>query len=390
MKNISVRKRLTACALGVTMLLSCLPMGVSAEMTTEGVQAIIDKHLAEYEELTPLIEECKSKGIQVKYEESGYAILGQFAKYMEDNLSRGDIANVKWQDEELTEIYETTKAKLIAYLDGTATPLSVPSYVTSDITAVGKHFEATVENNGALEQAPVFFVGAGHWAPSRKEIPVLSQIGFNTMQPELGPSQFMSKETFPIFNWSERKSGEYPVKYSLVTDEKHAGNQAFKITSETPQQENNYWYMQQTVQVKPNTTYQYGLWAKAPNGAAGTWFHVHPKWDWDTRTWVSGKVSDWTEKYAEYTTGANEYTITFVICIEKPTEVLFDDAYVKEKNSSNELVGENLLLNGDFEKTERDDSAYWAIDEGQLSGLAKDFDLMAQHNIAGILNTAPP
>jgi len=381
MKNIFKQKRLTACVVGVAMLLGGLSVSVNAQTEVQTVQAMIDKHRTEYAELTPLMEECKNRGMQLEYDEINYNVLGQFPNYMEENLSKGSTENAAEQDRELTELYKKTKENLIAYLGGTRQPLSAPTYVTSDISVVNKHFEATVDNDGTLEKQPVFFVGTGHQWASRSEIPILSKFGFNAIQPELGGNSFMSRETFPIYNWTERKVGEYPVDYQIVTEQKHGGAQALKLESTTSQKENNYWYMKQTVQVKPNTTYRYGLWAKAPAGAAGTWFHVHPNWEWNTRNWVSGVVADWKEISAEYTTGADEHTLTFVICIEKPTEVWMDDIYIKEKGSDI-----NLLLNGDFEKTERDESSYWKINEEEIGGLAKDFDLMAEHNLSGIFN----
>lgn len=345
-------------------------------------RAVIAKHREEYAELSGLINECKNKGMQIKYEESGHAVLGQFANYIEDNLSRNDTSNVYYQDKELTEIYETTKAKLTAYLNGTAQPVSAPSYVTSNVSVVGKHFEATVENNGVLEQSPVFFVGAGHWAPSRKEIPVLSKIGFNTMQPELGVSQFMSSADPLFLGWSRDSTG-YNCTAEISTTEKHGGNNALKLSSKDPQKENIYWYMAQKVEVKPNTTYEYGLWAKSVE-ARKTWFSVDPKWSWDRRNWVSGTINEWTEMKAEYTTGENETALWFYIFNEEATTAAWlDDAYLKEKGGD-----KNLLVNGDFEQT-NDGNIYWSVNEEAVENFAKDFDRMAEYNISGILSTAP-
>ena len=124
---------------------------------------IIQKHKANYAELTPLMEQCRNAGMPLDYEDVYYNILGHFVSYMELALEKNDLVRIHHQDKVLTEIYEYLKKQLNAYLDGSDAPIAAPTYVTSDIDVVDKHFEATVDIEGKEEKRPVFFVGTGHW-----------------------------------------------------------------------------------------------------------------------------------------------------------------------------------------------------------------------------------
>ncbi len=348
----------------------------------ELAKQVISKHKANYKELTPLMKECQSKGMPLDYEEINYNILGHFTTYMQEGLEKNDLVRIHHQDEVLTTLYEELKAKLTSYLDGSAKPVAAPTYVTSDITVSGKHFEATMDTDGNLEKRPVFFIGTGHWAPSREDIPILSDFGFNAIQPEIGGSNFMNK-AHSVRGWRFASKNNYQSKDSVDTNEKHGGNASLKITATDEHIKNYYWYMYQKVDVKPNTTYKYGLWAKS-NDASFSWFTVDKTMSMDRRCTLNGTY-DWTEHAYEFTTGPKETSIQFMIFNEAPTTGLWlDDAYLIETGTS-----ENLLKNGDFEAVNTNDDVYWDIDESVIDELAEDFDLMAEYNLSGIFSTAP-
>lgn len=348
----------------------------------ELAKEVISKHKANYKEITPLIKECQNKGMPLDYEEINYNILGHFTSYMEEALEKNDLVRIHHQDKVLTELYEDLKLKLNSYLDGSAKPIAAPTYVTSDISVSGKHFEATMDIDGKLEQRPVFFIGTGHWAPSRKDIPILSKFGFNSIQPEIGGSNFMNK-AHSVRSWRFASKNNYKSNDSVDTKEKHGGNYSIKITATDEHIKNYYWYMYQKIDVKPNTTYKYGLWAKS-NDASFSWFTVDKTMSMDRRCTLNGTY-DWKEHAYEFTTGPKETSIQFMIFNEAPTTGLWiDDAYLMEKGSNT-----NLLQNGDFEAVNTDYDVYWDIDERVIDELADDFDLMAEHNISGIFSTAP-
>ncbi len=349
----------------------------NAEIT----KAVIAKHKENYKKLTPLVNECKAKGMPLDYEEIDYNILGHFVTYMEEALSKNDLVRIHHQDKVLTSLYEDTKAKLESYLAGEAKPIAAPTYVTSDIEIVGKHFEATTDTNGVLEKRPVFFVGTGHWAPSREDIPILSKFGFNAIQPEVGGWSTLYEAT-AMKDWKEGARNNYYSETSADSKVKKSGNYSLKISEDEAHQNNYYWYVFQNVSVKPNTTYEYGLSAKADN-AKFLWFTIDPTMAMNTRHWMNGTF-DWTDHKYEYTTGPNETSVRFSIFNEDTTNgIWIDDAFFREKGSE-----KNMLENGDFEIPTRD-GAYWQVSESVIENLAADFDLMAEYNLSGAFGTAP-
>ena len=348
----------------------------------ELAKEVISKHKANYKEITPLMKECQKKGMPLDYEEINYNILGHFTTYMEEALEKNDLVRIHHQDKVLTELYENLKVKLNAYLGGSAEPIAAPTYVTSDISVKGKHFEATMDTNGELEKRPVFFIGTGHWAPSREDIPILSKFGFNSIQPEIGGSNFMNK-AHSVRDWRFASKNNYKSKDSVDAKEKNSGNYSLKITATDEHVKNYYWYLYQSVDVKPNTTYKYGLWAKS-NDASFSWFTVDKTMSMARRCSLNGTY-DWKEHAYEFTTGPKETSIQFMIFNEAPTTGLWlDDAYLIEEGTS-----KNLLKNGDFESVNTDYDVYWDIDESVIDELAEDFDLMAEYNLSGIFSTAP-
>ena len=341
---------------------------------------IIERQKANYKELVPLMEECKNRGMDLDYDEINYNILGHFVTYIEENLQKGDTGRAAYQDKVLTELYEKTKANLTAYLDGTKTPMNAPTYVTSDISVEGKHFEATVDNGGILERQPVFFVGTGHWAPSRKDIPILSKFGFNAIQPEVGGWDFMRKASAAHL-WTPIANG-YEAKTESSDKEKHSGERSLKITSNTPRIDFKYWYLQQSIDVKPNTTYEYGLWAKGDN-VKYTWFTLDPDWNASEKHHIDGTY-DWTEYKYEYTTKPGQTTLNFYITNEDMTTAAYiDDVFVREKGSDKNLIGNSSM------ESYNEPDAYWDIEEKTIEKLSDDFDLMAKYNLSGIFSAAP-
>lgn len=342
---------------------------------------IIQKHKANYAELTPLMEQCRNAGMPLDYEDVYYSILGHFVSYMELALEKNDLVRIHHQDKVLTEIYEYLKKQLNAYLDGSDAPIAAPTYVTSDIDVVDKHFEATVDIEGKKEKRPVFFVGTGHWSPSLKDIPILSKFGFNAIQPELGGWSFMSK-AHSVRDWSFNSRNNYQSTDTADSTQKHEGGYALKITADEAHKSNYYWYMYQEVNVKPNTTYEYGLWAKS-NNSNFSWFTTDKTMSMGRRQWLNGTY-DWKEVKNEFTTGENETSVSFMIFNEDKTDGLWiDSCYLREKGSD-----KNLLKNGGFEDVNKSDE-YFEIKEESVTRMANYFDDMAEYNLSGVFSTAP-
>lgn len=350
---------------------------------------VIKQQKKNYDELTTLVAKCNEKSIPIEYQKVKYYTIELFIKYLEEDLTDKDFTRIAHQDKVLTRLYNETKSELEGLLDGTVEPVSVPKYITSPIQVVDNHFVATTQReDGTKEQRPVFFVGAGHWEPSRgaEVIEELSKVGFNCSQPELGPWDIMT-EAIPVKNWSLRGVGNYDVEVSASTDDVRGGQSALKISSNAPYVSNNYKYLIQTVDAKPNTTYEYGISAKG-NSVLGAFYILTT----NGLTGVGNRAMrqslngtyDWRDDKLSYTTGPNEKTLSFIILVEdKAGAIIVDDAYIRQAGSD-----KNLLLNGNFEGRYPEDQ-YYAIDERVVKKFEETFDNLAKYNISGQFGASP-
>ena len=350
---------------------------------------IIAKHKKNYNELTDLISKCITKSIPIEYQKVKYYTIELFIKYLEEDLADKDLTRIAHQDKVLTRLYNEAKEELEGLLAGTIEPVSVPRYVTSPIEVVDNHFVATTRReDGTLEQRPVFFVGAGHWEPSRQAdvIETLSKVGFNCSHPELGPWDIMT-EAIPVKSWGLRCVGNYEVDVDASTDDVRSGSSALKLSSALPYVSNNYKYLIQTIDAKPNTTYEYGVSVKSKN-VLGAFYILTT----NGLTGVGNRAMrqslngtfDWRDDKLTYTTGPNENTLSFIILVEnKADAILVDDAYIRQAGTS-----KNLLLNGDFEGRYPEEQ-YYAIDERVVKKFEETFDNLAKYNISGQFGASP-
>lgn len=350
---------------------------------------VIEKQKKNYKELSLLISECIEKSIPIEYQKVKYYTIELFIKYLEEDLNDKDLTRIAHQDKVLTQLYNETKTELEGFLSGTLTPVSVPRYVTSPIEIVDNHFVATTKReDGTEERRPVFFVGAGHWEPSRQAdvIEELSKVGFNCSHPELGPWDVMT-EAIPVKSWSLRGVGTYEVEVSASTDDVRGGRSALKISSSSPYLSNNYKYIIQTIDAKPNTTYEYGISVKGSN-VQGAFYILTT----NGLTGVGNRAMrqslngtfDWRDDKLSYTTGPDEKTLSFIVLVEnKADAIILDDAYIRQAGTS-----KNLLLNGDFEGRYPEDQ-YYAIDERVIKKFEETFDNLAKYNISGQFGASP-
>lgn len=355
------------------------------EMTVE----VIAKHKKYYDEVTELMAKCEEKSIPIEYQKVKYNTIRIFIGYMEEDLTDKDFERIAEQDKVLTRLYNELKVEFGGLLDGSIEPVSVPKYVTSPIEIVDDHFVATTKReDGTEERRPVFFVGGGHWAQSRlpEEIKNIASVGFNCMSPELGPWDAMTEAT-TVKDWNLKGIGTYEIKASAVSDVVKSGSSALKLVSEQERSNNNYKYIIQTVDVKPNTTYEYGISVKGQdvknafyivttNGLTGIGNKA-------MRMSLNGTY-DWRDDSHTFTTDSDDKELSFIILIEdKAAAIYLDDAFIRQQGSD-----ENLLLNGDFEQRFAD-GQYYTMDERAVQKFITTFKTMDEYNVSGQFSLAP-
>ena len=307
---------------------------------------IIAQQKKYYAELTELVEKCMQAGLSCDYEKINYHVIERFISYLEDDITNGYFDRVYHEDKAMTELYNESKNSMLALLNGEKEPIEVPKYITSPIEVTGKHFVATTKIGNRTERRPVFFVGSGHWEQSREDIPNLHKFGLNAIELGIEPYRiFDVKDSIP--EWDLRTFGEYKIKYYTEKNEKKSGNYSLGIKSDMPYSFNNFNYITQTVEVEPNTTYEYGLSAKTENATGWPLFSI----DGAVQSrWSFTGTHDWTDYVQKFTTGKDQRKVTFSIYIDAPADAIYiDDAFIRPLGKE-----ENLLKNADFEGLSED------------------------------------
>lgn len=309
------------------------------------------KKLDQYvKDIEPLMTQCEFMGYSLVYEKSDARILKKFAALNREKVESGNYKYINYQFAKLTEIYNDLKKSLEQYIAGEAEPKDVPRMVTSEERDIidGQSFLRDAEYNGQVEKRPYFYMGTGHWNYTWNDLENLKEIGYDFIHVEIGPNSVIFPESFAA-NWNINVVGTIP-DYSVEAQSNQAkdGSYAGKIVNNTEYNYNNFFVIEQTVNVAPNTLYEYGVSAKATEAPASMKLHLGST-PYNDRISMGGTY-DWTEYTGTYMTGPNETTVTFHITSDSPCPAFyFDDAYIRKQGSK-----ENLLKNPGFENGKDD------------------------------------
>ena len=351
---------------------------------SEMTKTIIEKQKQNLDELTALKEQCEERDIPIEYQKVKYSTIELFIGYLEEDLEDGDLTRIAHQDKVMTQLYNEAKTEFEELLAGTREPVQVPKYITSPVEVEGHHFVAdTQTQDGKTERRPVFFVGAGHWEKSRdpEEVRNIASVGFNCMQPEIGPWDAMV-EARSVKDWSLKVIGEYDIEDETSSSVARSDGKSLKIVSTMPYVSNNYCYFRQTIDVLPNTEYEYGISAKGTN-VNQVYYSVAAIGDKAMRKYLNGTY-DWKDESWTMTTAADQTELTFIILVEDTvSELYLDDAFVRKAGTD-----ENLLSNGSFEDTYPEDQ-YYAMEESVVKDLAETFATCDEENISCNYSAAP-
>lgn len=357
---------------------------VNVKMSEKNYTEFIENVKNMRDDLKNLLYKCSKKNIAADYETVNFSVINQFVGYIEQEHMLGDLSRMIEYGKALTSLYNEAKENLILYLNGEKTPPEVPKYVTSDISVDGTSVLANVETNGKVERKPMFFVGYGHWQQARDDVAKFQNLGANILHAEIGPHSVIFPERIAA-EWDMTAAGGSQIQFETSQDKEVLGRYSLKIHSEEPRIHNRYTYIRQSINVKPNTTYEFGLKAKAEN-VSTTWFSVKGLSVEDGARKSLNGTYDWKEISYSYTTGATETALEFVILSEDIVDSLYiDDIYVKkEKNDT------NLISNGDFEagKGEITESGY-SIGYKEIESLERTLAEAEKSNVSVTLLIAP-
>lgn len=286
-------------------------------------------------ELEMLLAQCEALGFECQYERLNKAVIERFLYYAMEDASNGVSSQPTYTFGCLDELYIQTKSSLESIIAGDKTPLVSPKYLTSPIRAQGRSLIA----NTTEGERPVFFTGYGHFSAAMEDIPNFNTFGANIIQQEIGVWNMICDSSIPI-NWNIHKSGSVDASFTMERNPQNVrnGNASIKIINNTPRTANTYIYMAQSIEVKPNTVYEYGLSYKG-NTNSGVYFSP----DNSVKRNLSSS-SFWRNEKYEYITGPQQTGMYFVVLCEDITEMYIDSIFFREKSTGTEIIN-----NGSFE-----------------------------------------
>ena len=298
---------------------------------------VIEKNRNNVEEIESLLTACNEKGISTDYETVNYKVMERFDTYLQEDLNNSAFDNTYYTEDALDKLYNETKENLTAYLNGVKEPQSVPKYITSDMRIDGSSVYAMTELDGVTAERPVFFVGYGHFNQAVEDMPLFNEIGANTIQTEIGPTDVILFSEYGGWEFVENNEPVYTAEIS--TENVYEGDGALKITYNSELTEHQYISFSQYVSVEPGKTYNFKGYVKTQN-TTNSWMSVN---DWDERIAIPAN-SDWTEITATYTAPAGVAGTTVRI----NCDAICDAWYIDNFSFTEEGSDVNLLNNGGF------------------------------------------
>jgi len=347
-----------------------------APPSVEEVNAYIEDLKDYVKVLNGLINKCEEKGLSTHYEQVNCSTIEKFIVYLKRDVDNNDLLLYHYQKRCLDNLYTQAKADLEAYLRGEKKPLTVPTYVTSEIRTENTAVWAKTDVNGKIVERPLFFVGYGHFEDAEAEIPNFNNFGVNTIQSRIEPEQVIVPVEGPT-DWGYYTRGGVNASVEVQSDVVKEGKYALKVVNKTPKKSNTYIAFYQSIAVEPNTTYVLGGWSKVENSTGFFVYTAGGGWADPVFFGSNGTSHDWQRFEKTFTTGPNETTRLFRFVSQDVTDVGYlDGLYLKKEGSD-----KNLLSNGDFEEfAETYDD--FKVSKSEIKAIQKILEDAEEHNIS--------
>ena len=309
----------------------------------EFAYALAAKLTKRAEEIQELIDRCKAKGMIPEYEIVDQEVLRRLSYDVIEDYNWDEMYRMHLNDEILENIYQNAKANLEAYLAGEKEPARVPRYVTSDVEIDGQLMYAMTELDGKREKRPVFFVGGMHAAHNVKEIEedlqYYSALGYNTTAEEIGPNSIMVSDD----KWEFQYHSGPQLDYKVIDEGPDENSSAVKVNYRSEVTPNQFFTINQTINVEPGKKYGFYGKVKAENATS---FAVSAKGYEERISWTNESNMEWTEFYHEYV--FNTPTTMIRLFVDGPADgVYFSNISLKEVGvpDAPELVVDGSFVN---------------------------------------------
>lgn len=321
----------------------------SADDTQLSRLAFLEEHNGE---LSALIDECKTLGFALDYEELNNFIIEKYIKYIKEDIANGDETRIDYTLDCLEGIYDETNKALLSYKNGTAKPKDAVRYKISDETTDGNTVYADVVSNGETKRSPVFKIGYVGANDARAEIKNMKILGANVVSYTLAMRDVIKPTGF-VSGFSEYiNSDERTIEFSQTADFVTNGEKGLKFTAKTG---SSYDYIYQNIVLEPDTTYEFGADAKS-DGTYCAFITVRRAEATGAKIDISKK--ELTSYNKEFTTGASDGAFQVRIGASKATDGTYiDNLYLRKKGTN-----DNILINPSFENTVEPYNGEYGID----------------------------
>lgn len=277
------------------------------------------------DEIANLIQECKDNDINVQYEEIDSNILNVYADRIQNEfVGNLDTSITDFQASELDGLYNSAKANLEGYLNGTKTPKpEVYEYQSGDkLKTSGK----SVLNPDGIQY---FSVGFGHFN-NINYMDEFDSYGYDTIQLEIVPESVL-KVPGALPCWGG--SADY---CSVQSDTAVSGN-ALHIKADSQNTSANARRIYQRVRMLPSMKYTLSFKIKGE----GTINYTTAQWTHDGSVTAT---SEWKTVTQQITNNASDYAMDLEFVYNGIVDVYIDDISLVPVSG-----GEDVVFNGDFD-----------------------------------------
>ncbi len=301
---------------------------------------------AQLAELEELLSKCERLKIPTDYERVNYSVIKRFESLLNEDIADGHPAveqNIAYMD----DLYEEAKENLLGYISGAEKPdkIEKPDMMNTSVSG------SLIRSDGQ----PIFSIGYGHFNMARADLDYFPDFGLTNIQMEIGPKHMAVN----FYGWNEQIAGGADAS---VEREYINSDYVMHLINNTPRTNHVFMRLYRTVPCTPGTTYKFGCRARG-SAVDNIWVSLN---DFNDISYLTGS-SYWKEQSFYYTAGENQTKLTFSICANGITDAYLDNFFVYEVDSSDTVVGENLVANPGLDGADRYVSAAKFITDALVS-----------------------
>jgi len=332
--------------------------------------------------LQGLIAQARRRGIAVDYPTVDASTIGRFIPVGRNDIVDGQGTRAGYIAGVLEQLYAQATSEVHDYLNGTATAVAAPHYVTGQapLAISGRSFvgDTQVQGQSVKKDQTVFLTGYGHFNEIETDIPRLQDLGNDAVQFEIGPASTIFPATLP--GWQPATENALQTIFRRDTSVAHSGGGSLLVGNLSNASAGTGGTIAETVSTKPNTTYRISLWVKGSNASKVTVVVGNNGPALET---LPAGTYGWKKVTLSYTTAGAENTMPISVRGQAITgSTWLDDVGVV-------ALGTNVIDNGGFERTAPAGAAFAVDDTLARTRIATDLESADRSNVAVNLLLSP-